>query len=214
MNITTPTPVKICGLTRLQDARLAWELGAAALGFIFHAKSPRSLAPDQAAEIRRQLPQEAFCVGVFVNWSAEAMNRVADDVGLDALQLHGRETPATCAACRRPVIKVIRAEDTDQLDTYPAAAFLLDAAHPTLLGGTGLRADWELARNLACRVPLILAGGLTPANIREAEASVHPLGLDVASGVEAAPGIKDPALLTELMNCMQSHGERPCLIPR
>ncbi len=206
-------PVKVCGLTRPEDACLAWELGASALGFIFHPASPRAVTARRACEIRRTLPREAFCVGVFVDVDPGRINAIAEVAGLDAIQLHGRETPRACAAIERPVIKLLRAEDESRLDAFPVAAFLLDATHPTLAGGTGLRADWNLAARLARRRPLILAGGLTPANILEASAAVRPAGLDVCSGVESAPGIKDAALLKALLERTTLQGERPCLLP-
>jgi phosphoribosylanthranilate isomerase len=209
-----PIPIKICGLTRAEDALLAWELGASALGFIFHSKSPRYVTPEQVVEIRRQLPAEAFCVGVFVDRTTGDVNAIAEAAGLDAVQLHGRETPLQCAAMTRPVIKVIRAEDEHHLDEYAVAAFLLDAAHPTLAGGTGLTADWSLAARIARRVPLILAGGLEPANIREAIRAARPAGLDLSSGVEAAPGVKDAAKMNALFSSFDFQGARPCLIPR
>ena len=206
-------PVKICGLTRIEDASLAWDLGASALGFIFHPASPRAVTATQVAAIRRELPADAFCVGVFVNMESDRVNDLAEDAGLNAVQLHGRETPAQCAAITRPVIKAIRPEDEPRLDEFPVAAFLLDAVHPTLAGGTGLKADWNLATRIARQKPLILAGGLTPENISEAAASVHPLGLDVCSGVEASPGIKDMQRLKDLLARMTTEGERPCLLP-
>jgi len=212
--MTEPIPIKICGLTRAEDALLAWELGASALGFIFHAQSPRNVSAAQVARIRQELPPEAFCVGVFVDRGAEEMNAIAEEAGLDACQLHGRETPEACAAVKRPVIKAIRAEDEGQLEQYPAAAFLLDAVHPTMAGGTGLKADWNLAARIAQRHRLILAGGLETSNIREAIETVHPAGLDLSSGVEASPGVKDPAKLRALFSELETQGVRPCLIPR
>ncbi len=207
-------PVKICGLTREEDALLAWELGASALGFVFHPASRRAVTARRAAEIRRSLPAGAFCVGVFVDLPSELVNDIAEEVGLGAVQLHGHESSKQCATIARPFIKAIRAEDESHLDDYPAAAFLLDAVHPTLAGGTGLKADWNLAARLARKSPLILAGGLTPDNIAEAAAMVLPYGLDVCSGVEAAPGIKDPQRLKTLLSRTTKEGERPCLLPR
>lgn len=202
-------PVKVCGLTRPEDARLAWELGAAALGFIFHPASPRYLSRVQASVLRRSLPQDAFCVGVFVNESPERINELAAELSLSAVQLHGQEIPEACAAIELPVIKAIRSGDEEKLSDYPVAAFLLEAKHPTLAGGTGRLADWELAARLARRVPLILAGGLKPGNLRAAFDTVQPRGLDLSSGVESAPGIKDPQLLRALFPTFT--GERPCL---
>ena len=206
-------PVKVCGLTRPQDALLAWELGAAALGFVFHPSSPRAITAKGVAEIRRHLPAEAFCVGVFVNLSANEVNALADEAGLSAVQLHGRETPELCATIRLPIIKAIRADDENRLDQFKVAAFLLDASHPTLHGGTGLVADWTLAARIAQRHPLVLAGGLKSDNVLEAARWVKPAALDVCSGIEAAPGVKDPLLLKDLLSKFPWKGGRPCLLP-
>jgi phosphoribosylanthranilate isomerase len=208
-------PVKVCGLIRLADARLAWELGAAALGFVFHPGSPRSLTPDAAAALRRRLPREAFCVGVFVDRPADEVNAVAVRVGLDAVQLHGRESVAVCAAVRLPVIKALRPAPGEPTETpapdHPAAAFLLDAWDPALPGGSGRRAEWHVARVLAAGCRLILAGGLTPDTVVAAAAAVRPAGLDLCSGLEQTPGVKDPALLRALFANFQPGG-RPCLL--
>ncbi len=206
--------VKVCGLTNIEDASLAWELGAAALGFVFHPESPRALTTSQAAKIRAELPSEAVCVGVFVDRDVSEIQAAVEAVGLSAVQLHGRETPELVARLNLPVIKAIRGEealDEGRLRAFEVAAFLLDASHPTLAGGTGLCADWPLAQRLARRFPLILAGGLNPGNVREAFAKVNPRGLDLSSGVEAAPGRKDPQKLRELFQCFPFDGERPCL---
>jgi len=205
--------VKVCGLTRTEDALLAWELGAAALGFVFHPESPRSVTPSQAAAIRAELPPEAVCIGVFVDRSPHEVQDIAAAVGLTAVQLHGHETPEVAAQCRLPVIKAIRAEDCDEgrLRAFRVSAFLFDASHPSLAGGTGLRADWTLAQATAARHPLILAGGLHPGNVRKALNTVRPRGLDLSSGLESAPGCKDPERLLELFRCLPMKGERPCL---
>lgn len=210
-----PTPVKICGLTCAEDARLAWELGASALGFIFHPRSPRYVSASTVAAIRRELPKEAFCVGVFVDRGAEEILAIAREARLNAVQLHGHEAPETCEALRQAgwsVIKVIRSEDEDRLDEFNVSAFLLDAAHPTIAGGTGMKADWTLASRIARRHPLILAGGIEASNVLEAIQAVHPAGLDLASGVEASPGIKDPEKLRALFSVLDLKGRRPCLI--
>ena len=207
-------PVKVCGLTRVEDARLAWACGASALGFVFHPPSPRAVSAKRVRQIRQELPREAFCIGVFVDVDPERINDLAEEAGLDAVQLHGHETPEACATITRPVIKALHAGDVSRLKDYSVAAFLLDAAHPTLAGGTGLQADWSLAAELARQRPLILAGGLTPDNILYASACVGPAGLDVCSGVEATPGIKDPERLKSLLARTTLKGERPCLLPR
>ncbi len=205
--------IKVCGITRAEDGRLAWELGAAALGFVFHAASPRGVTAKEVARIRRELPEDAVCIGVFVDRCAEEIRDVAAEVRLSAVQLHGRETPELAAQIELPVIKALRAEEVDgvRLREYRVAAFLLDASHPTLAGGTGLCADWELARKLAVHQPLILAGGLNPGNARKAFEVVRPRGLDLSSGLEIAPGRKDPARMRGLFTQFPQIGVRPCL---
>lgn len=205
--------IKVCGITRAEDGCLAWELGAAALGFVFHAASPRGVTAKQVARIRRELPEDAVCIGVFVDRCAEEIRDVAAEVRLSAVQLHGRETPELAAQIELPVIKALRAEEVDgvRLREYRVAAFLLDASHPTLAGGTGLCADWELARKLAVHQPLILAGGLNPGNARKAFEVVRPRGLDLSSGLEIAPGCKDPARMRGLFTQFPQIGVRPCL---
>jgi phosphoribosylanthranilate isomerase len=205
--------IKVCGITRAEDALLAWELGAAALGFVFHPGSPRCVTASQAARIRAELPGDARCIGVFVDRSVREIQDIAGEAGLAAVQLHGRETPEMAASLDLPVLKAIQAECADEgrLRAFSVRAFLLDASHPSLFGGTGLRADWNLARDLAARLPLILAGGLHPGNAGEALATVQPRGLDLGSGLEAAPGRKDPRKLRELFRQFPMKGERPCL---
>jgi phosphoribosylanthranilate isomerase len=193
-------PVKVCGLTREADALLAHALGASALGLVFHPPSPRWVTPRRASELRRALPADAYLVGVFVDRDPEEVNAIAEAVGLDAVQLHGRETPTACARIRRPLIKALHPGDDPA--EYPAQLFLLDAAHPTLAGGTGRLADWDLAARLASGHPLLLAGGLGPANVLAALQAVHPTALDVNSGVEEAPGLKDPRLLSALFQTL------------
>jgi phosphoribosylanthranilate isomerase len=204
-------PVKVCGLTRERDARLAWELGASALGFIFHPASPRHVSPERAAEIRQALPAAAFCVGVFVDRPADEVNAVARRVGLGAVQLHGDEPPALCAQIELPVIKALRAGSPRLGEEYPAAAILLDAFHHSLPGGTGRQADWALGRELAGRCRLILAGGLGPRNLEAAVTAVGPAAVDLNSGVESAPGVKSEALLRAVFADREA-GERPCLL--
>lgn len=207
------TALKVCGLTRVEDARLAWDLGAAALGFVFHAESPRAVTVPIAGAICRELPEEVVKVGVFVDRSVDEITEIAEAVGLSAVQLHGRETPELVARLCVPVIKAIRAEEADEgyLRAFRVACFLLDASHPTLAGGTGQRADWDLARRLALHHPLILAGGLNPQNVLEATQRVNPRGLDLSSGLESAPGRKDPEIMRELFRALPLKGARPCL---
>jgi phosphoribosylanthranilate isomerase len=192
--------VKICGITNREDALLAADLGAHALGFIFYAKSPRSVRPEAAREIIRALPPFVLTVGVFVDEEAQTVREIARFAGLDWLQLHGSESPEYCRSLGRRVIKGFRIRDEGSLSLLPpyreaVQAFLLDTYRPGTLGGTGETFDWSLARKAGELGPVILAGGLTAANAAQAIAQARPQALDVASGVEAAPGKKDPAKL-------------------
>jgi len=192
--------IKICGITNLEDALLAAELGAQALGFIFYPKSPRSIKPDAARDIIKSLPPLVLSVGVFVDEEAEVVRDVAARVGLDWVQLHGKESPEYCRVLGRRVIKGFRIRDHNSLTALPSyrdavQAFLLDAYRPGTPGGTGETFDWEVARRAKELGPVILAGGLTAANVAQAIKIAQPAGVDVASGVEAAPGKKDPEKL-------------------
>ena len=187
--------VKICGITNSDDARHAADCGADALGFVFYAGSPRCVTPEQARELVAGLPPFVTRVGLFVNEDPVRIRAIIASCGLDAVQLHGDEPPADCVLPPCRVIKGVRprhAADLAALAAYPVAALLVDAAVPGQFGGTGQRADWELAAVLATRQRVILAGGLTPANVAAAVRQVKPYGVDVASGVESAPGRKDP----------------------
>ncbi|MFW6113132.1 MAG: phosphoribosylanthranilate isomerase, partial [Thermodesulfobacteriota bacterium] len=189
--------IKICGITNPEDALLASDLGAHALGFIFYPKSPRSVKPDAARDIIKILPPLVLSVGVFVDEEAEVVRELAATVGLDWVQLHGQESPEYCRAVGRRVIKGFRIRDHSSLAALPSyrdavQAFLLDAYRPGIPGGTGETFDWEVARGAKEFGPVILAGGLTAANVAQAINVAQPAGVDVASGVEAAPGKKDP----------------------
>lgn len=187
---------KICGITRVEDALTAVEAGADALGFVF-APSPRRLTPAAAAGIVRELPPFVTTVGLVVD---EDPRPILDHCLLDVLQFHGSEPPESLATCGRRAIKAFRirsAADLDRLAEYNcASALLLDAFVPGIAGGTGKRFPWDLARE-AKRFgkPVIVAGGLTPENVGECIRTTQPYGVDVSSGVEAAPGIKDPKRL-------------------
>jgi phosphoribosylanthranilate isomerase len=183
--------VKICGITNEEDALLAAALGADALGFIF-ATSTRQLAPVRARDIVRRLPPEVLTVGVFRDEAPERVVRIAQEVGLKAAQLHGRETPEQTqwVRARMPVvIKAFPAGDPrlDGVDAYGADAVLIDSPVP----GSGQVFDWSLAEGAPMNRRVILAGGLAPENVEEAIRAVRPWGVDVASGVEARPGSKD-----------------------
>lgn len=188
--------VKICGITRLQDLHVACDAGADALGFVFYEKSPRHLSIEAAAELLRALPPFVQSVGLFVNAAPAFIERVLLAAPLDLLQFHGDETPADCTRYGRPYIKAVRVKpDTDLLkcaaDFETARGLLLDAYVPGVPGGTGERFDWTLIPSDLPK-PVILSGGLNPANVADAIRQVRPWAVDVSSGVEAAKGIKDP----------------------
>ncbi len=192
--------IKICGITNLDDALLAAELGADALGFIFYAKSPRKVEPETARSIIAQLPPFVAAVGVFVDEDAAAVQEVAAQVRLDWVQLHGQESPEYCRNLGRKVIKAFRIQDEDSLRRLAdyrgaAQALLLDTYKKGQVGGTGEIFDWHLARKAKQYGPIILAGGLTADNVAQAIATALPAAVDAASGTEAAPGKKDPAKL-------------------
>jgi phosphoribosylanthranilate isomerase len=194
--------VKICGLTNLGDARCAADLGAWALGLIFHERSPRACAEADALEIAAAMRRRALVCGVFVNRPLDEVVTAADRIGLTMLQLQGDEGPAYCAEARRRTgCRVIKAAqvrsqaDVRALGPFHTDFHMLDAHAPGLRGGTGQTFDWELVRQHRGTVPVILSGGLTPANVGEGIAVAEPFAVDVASGVEAEPGRKDPAKL-------------------
>jgi phosphoribosylanthranilate isomerase len=187
------TRVKICGITRLEDALEAVRLGADALGFNFWPGSRRHVAPAAAREIVRRLPPLVTTVGVFVNQPEEEIRAAAAASGVQVLQLHGDEPPELCARLPLPVVKAVpvdRAQDVARLRAYGAAAILLDT--PTAgFGGSGRVFDWSLADGLPSALPVILAGGLGPENVADAVRRLRPYAVDVASGVESSPGVKD-----------------------
>ncbi|HMN02772.1 phosphoribosylanthranilate isomerase [Geobacter anodireducens] len=194
--------VKICGITSLEDALVAVEAGADALGFVFHDESPRHVTPEQAAGIIAGLPPFIQTVGLFVNRPLAFVNDTAARCRLDLVQLHGDEPPEFCDAVERRVIKAFRVKDITSLDPirhYRVAAHLLDAYSPKAYGGTGLTFNWDIAAAAKAFGPLILAGGLTPDNVREAVETVKPYAVDVSGGVESAPGRKDAARVREFI---------------
>jgi phosphoribosylanthranilate isomerase len=187
--------VKICGITNVEDAQAAVEAGADALGFVFYPPSPRYVTPEQAQQIIRALPPFITTVGLFVDVPVETVNDIAVRCGLDRVQLHGGETPDFCDLVTRPVIKAFRIKGADSLahlPCYKVSAYLLDTyVEGALPGGTGASFTWELAAEAKPYGPVILAGGLTPENVEVAIRQIHPYGVDVSTGVERAPGLKD-----------------------
>ena len=198
------TYVKICGITNLEDALRAAALGADLLGFVFHPPSPRCVTPEMAREISAAVRREApsiRTVGVFVDLPPETVRAIAAQCGLDCVQLHGSEPPAAAAYLTDAgfeVFKAFRVRDGSELnglDRYRVAAYLLDAYSPAHPGGTGRTFDWDLAARATEHGRIILAGGLTPDNVAAAIRAVRPWGVDVSTGVEAAPGRKDHSKL-------------------
>jgi phosphoribosylanthranilate isomerase len=201
--------IKICGITRLEDAERAVAAGAWAIGVIFWPGSPRRCPPDEAAAIAAAVRRRAEVVGVFVNPTLDEVARSADAVGLTMLQLHGEEGPSFCAeAARRTGCKVIKAArvrsraDIQALAPFHTDYHLLDSYVAEKPGGTGETFSWEIARTHHGPVPFILGGGLTPENVAEAIAVVQPFAVDVASGVELAPGRKDPDKLQAFVDAV------------
>jgi phosphoribosylanthranilate isomerase len=198
--------VKVCGITRPEDGELAVELGAWALGFILWPGSPRAADPAVAAGIALALRRRVELVGVFVNASLDEIAHAAEALHLTHVQLHGDEGPAFCAeAARRTGAKVIKAmriagaSDFQDLERFHTDFHLLDTARRGSYGGTGESWDWALASRRTRKVPVILSGGLTAENVAAGIAAVHPYAVDVNSGVEASPGVKDPAKLAAFM---------------
>ena len=203
---------KICGITRIEDALVAAEAGADAIGLVFYDKSPRAVDVRQARAILAALPPFVTSVGLFVNASRCFIGEVLDAVPLDVLQFHGDETPEQCEGHGRPWFKALRVRPGDDLLAEArrfagARAILLDAYVPGMPGGTGERFDWSLIPT-DLPMPLILAGGLTPDNVAEAIASVRPYGVDVSGGVEAAKGIKDAAKVAAFIRRVRGVGDR------
>jgi phosphoribosylanthranilate isomerase len=209
------TRVKACGITNLDDARRAADLGAWAVGLIFHASSPRACALPEAEEIGRSLKRGGSKVaGVFVNRPLDEVVAIADACSLSLLQLHGDEGPAYCdEAARRTgckVMKAVQVRDRSSLTalrTFHVDYHLLDSHHPALRGGTGETFDWDLIGSRR-RVPIVLSGGLTPDNVADGIAATRPFAVDCASGTEAEPGRKDPAKLEAFFRAVEQADER------
>jgi phosphoribosylanthranilate isomerase len=194
--------IKFCGITSLQDARLATEAGAWALGTILWPGSVRRCDPVEAGRIASELRRQVEIAGVFVNQPLDEVCGLAEGIGLSLVQLHGDEGPSFCSeVARRTGAKIIKAarvgagSDVQAMEPFHTDFHLLDAHHEDLRGGTGTTFDWELVGQRRSPQPLIVSGGLTPDNVTAAVAATRPFAVDVASGVEAEPGRKDPAKL-------------------
>lgn len=199
--------IKICGITNPEDAEVAVAAGADALGFVMYRKSPRFVEPAVARTIVARLPPFVLAVGVFVNEEADRVRGLVDECGFALAQLHGDESAMYCQNLGRPALKALRLKDRG---TFLALAelhgranvrgVLIDAFSDQAYGGTGQTVDWTLAQEAARSTPIILAGGLTPANVAEAISQVRPYGVDVSSGVERSPGKKDPEKVKAFMD--------------
>lgn len=204
------TEIKICGITNLEDAFLAAECGADALGFIFYLRSPRYVAPERAKKILEKLPDRIAKVGVFVNQELQEVKKTVEFSGLDLVQLHGDESPEYCRQFPSSLlIKAFsprRESDLRRLRHYPVGAILVDTYDPMCYGGTGKRSNWRLAVKVKETHSLILAGGLNLGNIREAIEIVSPDAVDINSGVESSPGRKDHEKVRAIIEIVRSKG--------
>jgi phosphoribosylanthranilate isomerase len=204
-------PTKICGITNLDDANVAVENGASAIGFIFYEKSPRTISINNAKSISKHLPKTIARVGVFVNHEKDFIRLAISEVPLDMIQLHSNETPDFCNQFDVPILKALRIKNEASLsvmDQYDVAVFLLDTFSNDQYGGTGETFDWSVL-NRKFKTPIILSGGLNPENILDAIDAVNPSAVDVNSGVESFPGKKDYNKLKSLfknLNKTQSTG--------
>jgi phosphoribosylanthranilate isomerase len=202
--------IKICGVTRLEDALRASRLGADALGFNFWPRSRRHVTAAAARQIIARLPPFVTPVGVFVNQSEGEMRAIAAETGIQVFQLHGDEPPELCSRLPLPVLKAVPVDQVSTLSkllSYEVQAFLLDTPSRGY-GGTGRPFDWSLAEGVSEAAPVILAGGLTPENVADAVRAVRPWAVDVASGVESSPGVKDPDRMLRFVTAV-----REVLIP-
>ena len=202
--------VKVCGITNVDDALVAVEAGADALGFIFYEKSPRYVVPAVAANIIAELPPFVTPVGVFVNEGLATVRSIMDTCGLAMAQLHGEEKVSYCRELARPAMKALRLKDRGSLLALAeyqgrggVRGFVLDTFSELAYGGTGQITDWGLAADVAKSTPFLLAGGLTPDNVTEAIRTVRPYGVDVSSGVESAPGKKDHAKIRAFVDAVR-----------
>lgn len=202
--------VKFCGITNKQDALNAAALGVDALGFIFYRNSPRYVSPDVVEEISMLLPPFVMMIGVFVNQEKEEIEAIAKQCRLDLIQLHGDESPAMCLDLPYRVVKAIRVGEPDDLDLIPAyqgvaSGLLLDTKKSGAYGGTGRTFDWGLAlKAKEYDIPLILSGGISVENVSRAMSLVNPYAIDLSSGVEREPGLKDYQKMQDLMRIANS----------
>lgn len=201
------TLVKICGITSVDDAGVAVEAGADMIGLIFYPPSPRYVTPDQARVIVDSLPSSLPAVGVFVNETVDTITRIARESGVHVIQLHGEEEPELCQQLPWRIVKTFRFTEhvrPDMMPRYAVDAFLIEGFHADFYGGGGVRADWQRVASLHKYGRIILAGGLTTENVREAIRIVRPYAVDVCSGVEASPGKKDWCKVRAFIACVKA----------
>lgn len=200
------TRVKVCGITNLEDAWTAIEAGTDALGFVFVPNTPRYIEPDDANAIMRQIPPLVTTIGLFVNAGSTQIRDVATNCRLDAIQLHGNESPELCHSLNLKIIKAFRIKESEPLNIlskFQVDAYLLDTYVKGKLGGTGKTFDWNLAYRAKKYGQIILAGGLNPSNVSTAINQVKPYAVDVSSGVEAEPGRKDPKKVRDFIRTVR-----------
>ena len=206
------TRIKVCGMTDMAEANGLVAAGVDALGFIFVEASPRNIAPEKAREIIASLPPFVDAVGVFVDQELDVVNDIAKYCGLTMVQLHGSESPQYCESVNTRVVKTFSIRpDAEVSETNPfyepylemVSGVLLDTYHEKVAGGTGQTFDWDLIKKCRPSVPLILAGGLTPENIADAVRHVRPFAVDVNSGVEVSPGVKDIGAVERLVETVR-----------
>ena len=198
--------VKICGITSLKDAEMAVNYSVPAIGLIFYPDSPRYVDPAEVEQWIERIPDSVKKVGVFVNEQIDTINNITRQLKLEFIQLHGDESPEFCNGMIRPVIKVFRVgDDFDALvlNGYDVHGFLFDTYKKGNPGGTGTRFNWDLIANLKTETPIILSGGLTPENVLNGIEAVNPAAVDVNSGVESVPGVKDEEKIKELFSVLE-----------
>ncbi len=207
------TEVKICGITNKEDAACAVQCGAVALGFIFYPPSPRYIKPDDAKKIIMTLPEKIISIGVFVNETSERIKKIMGYCGLDMIQLHGDESPEFCRefslSSTIKAVELKKEADINRTFNYDVAAILVDSRHAGLYGGTGKKANWELAGRIKEKKLLILSGGLNETNIADALQTTAPDALDINSGVEASPGRKDHKKLSQIFKIIRATDTKP-----
>ena len=200
-------PVKICGITNLEDAQAALRSGATAIGFIFYDKSPRYIHLETAIQIAADVNGKVSLVGVFVNESLDYVRKISEEIGLNFIQLHGNESPEYCQQINLPVIKVFRVSpdfNISQINSYNVHALLFDSYKKNNPGGTGKVLNWDKIANLQIDSPIILSGGLSVENIEDSIEAVSPSAVDVNSGVELSPGIRDEKKMIALFDIIKN----------